>query len=345
MKSTKKKNVIVPIFVSHMGCPNDCVFCNQRKIAKEWEPFDEVKLRLYIETYINSVKDKMNTNIDIAFYGGSFTGIEKEIQNKYLCLAQEYVDRGLLRGIRMSTRPDYINESILNNLKKYTINLIEFGVQSFDNEVLMISERGHTANDVYVAVKLIKEYKLNFGIQLMIGLPTDTLFKSVESAKKAAALKPSTIRIYPTLVIKDTKLEEMFNKGIYKALSIENAVNIAAEMYKIFTSNNINVIRMGLQPTDNITSGGDVVSGPFHSSFRHLVESKLILEKIVIELKGLNTEKKTLKIKASNKKISEIVGIKKSNIKFLKEHYNFVKIFYEINNDLQDNFTIEIMDG
>jgi len=343
--NSNKKNVVIPIFVSHQGCPNDCVFCNQRKIAMQERAFDELGIRTTIEEYIKSIKDKKNTDIDIAFYGGSFTGIDLKLQNKYLNIAEEYVKLGYIRGIRMSTRPDYINKEILDNLKNYTVVLIELGVQSFDETVLKLSERGHSVEDVYKAIKVLKEYGFDYGIQLMIGLPGDSKDISINSAIKASQLEPKTIRIYPTLIIKETKLEEMYYLGSYRPLSLENAVDVATEMYKIFIDRNINVIRIGLQATDNITTGEDVVAGPFHSAFRHLVESKIILEELESKIDALNVKGKILEIVTLNRNISEIVGINRSNIKYLEKKFEIKKIKFNIVSEINKKFDLNILDG
>ena len=180
----------------------------------------------------------------------------------------------------MSTRPDAINGYILSYLKDYNVDIIELGVQSLDDEILRLSGRGHTVEDVVKASKLIKEYGFILGHQIMPGLPGDNFDKDIETAKKYIEMKPDICRIYPSLVIKDTPMEKMYERGEYKPYSLEQAVNISKEIYKLYTKANINIIRIGLQPTENITWGGDLVDGPFHPAFRELVEGSLICDNI-----------------------------------------------------------------
>lgn len=273
-----KKHAIIPIFIPHRGCPNDCVFCNQRKItARTTAPtVDEVKNT--IDTWLTTLGEV--PTVEIAFYGGSFTGLELEEQSSYLAIAKEYKDRGLIDKIHLSTRPDYIDRDILNNLNEYSVDTIELGVQSFDDEVLRKSNRGHTSTAVYEAVSLIKEYGFEFGIQLMIGLPGDSLETCIYSAKEAVKLKPSLTRLYPTIVIDDTELLEMYERGEYQPLSREEAVARTAAMYKILDDAGITIMRVGLKSTDIIGEGGSINGGTYHPAFRQLVEGRIARDKI-----------------------------------------------------------------
>jgi histone acetyltransferase (RNA polymerase elongator complex component) len=282
-------------------------------------------MRSVIESHLNTVDS--DTFVEIAFFGGSFTGIEKEEQIKFLKIANEYIDRGSVRSIKISTRPDYINEDILNYLKFYKVTTIELGAQSLDNSVLEKCSRGHSVEDVLKASKSIKENGFVLGIQTMIGLPGDDFEKALNTANKVVELEPKIVRIYPTLVIKDTYLEKAYRMGQYIPLNIEDAVDLCAKLMDIYESNNINVIRVGLQPTDNICDGGDVLAGPFHPAFRQLVDSKRALN--VIEgniMKNKLTNQKSLIILADSENISNIIGQKKSNIRYLKDKYGYKEI-------------------
>lgn len=275
-----KRHYIIPIFISHIGCPHQCVFCNQDKIAKEVE--NEVKakdVRDTVNEYLETI-DHNNSTVEVSFFGGTFTAIDVNKQKELLEVAKEYKDKGLIDKIRMSTRPDAINGYILSYLKDYNVDIIELGVQSLDDEILRLSGRGHTVEDVVKASKLIKEYGFILGHQIMPGLPGDNFDKDIETAKKSIEMKPDICRIYPSLVIKDTPMEKMYERGEYKPYSLEEAVNISKEIYKLYTEANINIIRIGLQPTENITWGGDLVDGPFHPAFRELVEGSLICDNI-----------------------------------------------------------------
>ena len=276
--------------------------------------------------------------IEVAFYGGSFTAIDIDIQSELLEVPYKFKKDGLIDEIRLSTRPDSINIEILNNLKKYGVNTIEIGVQSLDEEVLIASERGHTSEDVYESSKLIKEFGFNLGLQMMIGLPKDNIQKNLETCLEFIKLEPNCVRIYPTLVIKDTFLEKQYRSGDYTPLNLLEAVDISTILLMIFYINNINVIRVGLQPTENIQLGKDVVVGPFHPAFRQLVESNIykVLLDYYFSNKDILKEKNELVIEADSKKISLIAGQKSSNTKYWIEKYGFsrVKIFErEINSD------------
>lgn len=346
-----KKNII-PIFVPHYGCPNDCVFCNQNKITGISTDITKEKVENLIEEYLSYFKCK--DNVEVAFYGGSFTAIDLDIQNSLLEVASRYKKNNLIKEIRLSTRPDCINEEILLNLKKYDVDTIELGVQSLDKGVLELSNRGHNSDVVYSSAKLIKLYGFNLGLQQMLGLPGDNIEKALNTAKEFIKLNPYCLRIYPTLVIKDTKLEYDYNNEIYEAMTLEEAVYLSKELLKLYTLNNINVIRVGLQPTDEIQLGASVVAGPFHPAFRQLVESEIIYDVLIKYFENKKIENEIV-IKASGKNISNISGqksinkkriIKELNIKQLKlkeEKLDQYSLIININNeedkiDIRDYF-------
>lgn len=319
------RHVNIPIFIPHKGCPYDCIFCNQKKISGQSEEVTESSIRAVIESHLNTIKEE--ASIEIAFFGGSFTGIDREEQIKFLKIANDYIEKGPVRSIRISTRPDYINDDILSYLKRYKVSIIELGVQSLDKEVLEKSNRGHSVEDVLKASKMIKDKGFVLGIQTMIGLPGDDFEKAIDTAKKVVELAPDIIRIYPTLVIRGTYLEKIYNMGQYTPLSVENTVDLCAILLDLYESNKINVIRVGLQPTDSICDGGDVIAGPFHPSIRQLVDAKRALKDIEgIIIKDNLTEKKSLIILADKKDVSVIIGQKKSNIRYLKEKYGYKEI-------------------
>lgn len=278
-----KRHYIIPIFVPHEGCPHNCVFCNQGTITGSNEKVDAKFARDTIDQYLKTMNRK-NSVIEVSFFGGTFTAISLEKQKELLSIAKEYKDRADIDFIHLSTRPDYIDNEILTNLKNYSVDIIELGIQSLDKEVLLRSGRGHSEEDVERASKLIKQYGFVLGHQIMLGLPGDSLEKDIETAKKSIAMRPDIYRIYPALVIKNTPMESMFNSGIYKPYDIDEAVNIAKIVYSMVVANNIKVIRVGLQPTEEINEDGELVAGPFHPAFRELVEGSLyndmILEKV-----------------------------------------------------------------
>lgn len=228
----------------------------------------------------------------------------------------------------MSTRPDAINREILDNLKRYKVDTIELGVQSLDEDVLMASEREHGKDDVYKAIDLIKEYGFNLGLQMMVGLPMDSIKKSIYTAKEFIKLQPDLVRIYPTLVIKDTNLALKYANKEYKSLTVKEAIDICTILLILFYIENINVIRVGLQPTENIQLGMDVIAGPFHPAFRQLVESNIYLLALddFFTSKRYNPNRKLITLKANKSMISSIAGQKSSNIEYFKDKYKFNRI-------------------
>ncbi|MCI8345187.1 MAG: radical SAM protein [Clostridia bacterium] len=319
-----KKEYIIPIFVPHLGCPHACIFCNQRKISGEQKNVRAEDVRKTIEYYLDNFKDD-NKLVEVAFFGGSFTAIDIELQKELLETANEYIQKGLVNGIRISTRPDAINKNILKMLKKYNVKTIELGVQSANNYILQKAERGHTFEDVKKASKLINKYGFILGHQMMIGLPESTTIDEIDTAKALIKLKPKIVRIYPVLVIKGTKLEEEYNNGNYEPLSVVQAVERSKEVAHLFNKKKIRVIRIGLQNTDEICEPGNktsqVVAGPYHPAFRQLVEAGMWYDVIVSRIKKLGTKVKQVQIRANPEDVNNIIGHKKENIEKLKEVY------------------------
>lgn len=320
-----KNQYIIPIFVPHLGCPNDCTFCNQRKISGQMKNITEHDVRETIEYYLENFREK-DAYIEVAFYGGSFTGIETELQEQLLGAAYEYIKAKKVNSIRVSTRPDYIDKTVLKRLRKYKVKTIELGVQSTNNYILERCQRGHTYEDVVKASKLIRRYRFTLGHQMMIGLPDSTEQDDINTAKDLIKLKPKIVRIYPVLVIKGTKLEEEYNKGDYEPLTVNQAVERCKELSYMFGNKKINVIRIGLQNTDTICSptneGSEVVAGPYHETFRQLVESSIYYDTIVDKIKKFNTKVKEVEIIVNPQNVNNVVGYKRENVTKLKEMYD-----------------------
>lgn len=320
-----KKQYIIPIFVPHLGCPNDCIFCNQRKISGQMKNVTENDVRDTIEFYLSNFKEK-HAHIEVAFYGGSFTGIDVELQDKLLQAAYDYIKEKKVHSIRISTRPDYIDKATLKRLKKYKVKTIELGVQSTNDFVLDRCKRGHTFEDVVKASKLIKRFRMKLGHQMMIGLPESTELDDLQTAKDLIKLKPDMVRIYPVLVIKGTQLEKEYNENQYDPLTVEQAVERCKELCYMFGKKKIDVIRIGLQNTDTICSptnqGSEVVAGPYHETFRQLVESSIYYDTIVSKIKKINTRVKEVTVIVNPQNVNNVVGYKKSNIQRLKEMYD-----------------------
>lgn len=315
---------IIPIFVPHVGCPHDCIFCNQRKIAMEKANIDEDNIKLTIDSYINTIPDT-NEKLEIAFFGGSFTGIDISIQRKLLEIAYYYKKNGYIDRIRLSTRPDYIDIKRLDLLKQYDVDIIELGVQSMCPDVLEDSYRGHSDIDVINAAKLIKEYGFILGLQMMIGLPGSNYEKELFTAKAIIKLRPSIVRIYPTLVIKDTYLEKKYCSDEYVPLSLNQALSTCMDLLMMFKYYDINVIRIGLQPTDNIAENKDVIAGPFHPAFRQLVEEKMYRVYLKMFFDTHTEINNSIQIYINNREISNFIGQCSSNLKFLRESYGIDK--------------------
>ena len=319
-----KKHYIIPVLVPHLGCPNDCVFCNQKSISGQTKQVTQDDVRNIIDNHLKNIKE--DAKIEIAFFGGSFTGIEVEKQKELLEVANEYIKQKKIESIRISTRPDYIDKKILKMLKKYKVKTIELGVQSANDYILKKAGRGHTFKDVKKASKLIRWYGFDLGHQMMVGLPESTKLDDINTAKALIKLKPKMVRIYPVLVIKNTKLEKLCKEGEYKPLTITQAVEICKELVTLFTGKNIDVIRIGLQPTDEITDisneKSEVVAGPFHPAFRQLVESGMWYDVIVSKIKKLNIKVKEVEITVNPMDVNNVIGHKKENVKKLKEIYD-----------------------
>ncbi len=285
------------------------------------------KIPRIIEEHLKTTKK--GSFVEIAFYGGSFTAIEMDLQESFLKQAYKYISSGKASEIRISTRPDCINPEILMMLKKYGVRTIELGVQSLDDQVLKASYRGHNADVVYNSCELIKNMNFRLGIQTMTGLPGDTREISIDTAKKVISLAPELVRIYPVLVIKGTGLERLMKSGLYTPQKLDEAVELCGQLLQMYEDKGIKVIRIGLQPTENIREGidSDVVAGPIHPAFRQLVESRLALTRIenIIVSEGLQ-EATEIIIQTGISNISNVVGQKKSNIKYLKNNYGFKSI-------------------
>lgn len=332
-----KKEYIIPIFIPFLGCPHDCAFCNQVKITNYKDNINKENTIRQINQYLSYFPKNENLK-EIAFFGGSFTGLDEKVMISYLEIALNYKKKGIIDRIRLSTRPDYINNSILDILKKYEVDVIELGIQSLDNEILNANERGHSKEDSIMASKLIKDYGFKLGHQIMPGLYKDSFDKAIKTGLESIKMNPDMVRIYPTLVIKDTKLEKLYKEGLYKPLSLDEAIEISSRLYMIYSYKKIPVIRIGLQPTENINEKKDVVAGPFHPSIRQLVETnihKIYLEELINKY-GL---KNKIKIHISNREISIIAGNKKANKNYFYKKYGLI-----INFENDENNFIEYED-
>ena len=341
-----KKQYIIPIFVPHLGCPNDCIFCNQKSISGQKKNMTKEEAKKIIDEHLKSIENE-DAQIEIAFFGGSFTAIEPEKQEELLQVAYEYIKNGKVDSVRISTRPDCIDKSILKRLKKYKVKTIELGVQSANDYILKTSNRGHTFEDVKRASKMIRWNGFKLGHQMMVGLPESTKIDEINTAKALIKLKPKMVRIYPVLVVKNTKLEEEYKKENYEPLPLVQAVEICKELVRMFADKNIDVIRIGLQNTDEITDPSnetsEVVAGPYHPAFRQLVESSMWYDAIVEKIKKLNVKVKEVEVTVNPIDSNNVIGHKKENILKLKNTYDVDLILKKDESIKQGKSKIEVV--
>ncbi|MBE0662352.1 MAG: radical SAM protein [Bacteroidales bacterium] len=314
------KHFTIPLFIPMQGCPFDCVFCNQRNITGQQHVMSDDEIGSKIESHLSTLP-KENSIIEIGFFGGSFTGLPIDEQKHYLKLVQPWIESGEVTGIRLSTRPDYINAEILAILKDNGVKTIELGVQSMDDEMLRKAGRGHTAEDIQQAATLIKESGFSLGLQMMIGLPGDTIEKSMQTAQEIIKLEADSTRIYPTLVIRHTGLESLHKQGKFEPLSLEEAVNWCSKIVPLFEEAGVNILRLGLHPSEGILRGDELVAGPFHVAFGEMVYSK-IWKNILRELKSEPSAEITIFM--NPKQINHAIGHKGMNRKMLELRFGKV---------------------
>ncbi len=304
------KHVNVALFVVHKGCPHMCSFCNQRSISGSQRKITPDEVRSAAETAIASLSANEAAGGEIAFFGGSFTMIERGYMISLLEAAYEYVEKGIFKGIRISTRPDGISEEICRILKKYGVTAVELGAQSLDDRVLELNERGHTARQVEDAVALLKSYSFEMGLQMMTGLYGSEDADSIETARKIVEMHPDTVRIYPTVVIKGTKLHSLMLSGEFIPKGIEETVELCARLVPMFEDAGIKVIRVGLH------SGGDVeadyAGGAYHPALRELCEGRIYYNIVLGKLREYGCGSYVLAV--DKKEISKMTGQKKQNL-------------------------------
>lgn len=316
----------IPIFIPELACPNRCIYCNQRHISGQLQAVKPEEIKQIIEQHLATFIRP--SEVELAFFGGSFTGIDEKDMLTYLQIVQPYIEQGEIKSIRISTRPDYINEKILDILQQYNVKDIELGAQSLNEEVLAFAKRGHTVRDVENASQLIKSYGFSLGLQMMIGLPLDTVEKSKETAKKILKLGAESTRIYPTLVINNTDLADLYRQNKYKALSLDEAVDWTTEIYKIFSQSSIKILRIGLHPSEALINGTELLAGPFHVSFKELVLTKIWQEKF--EKLPINT--KTILV--NPREINYAIGYNSKNKQLLQKKFPYLKFISDSNVEL-----------
>lgn len=321
-----EKHSNISIFVPHIGCPNKCSFCNQRYITGTYKAPCAEDVKKAVETAQKSPKYNPDVT-EIAFFGGSFTAINRNYMVHLLETAAEFVELNAVSGIRISTRPDSIDEEILSVLKKYRVTAIELGAQSLNNKILKMNNRGHTVEDVINSSLLIKKYGFELGLQIMTGLYGDNDESAVKTAEKCISIAPDTVRIYPTIVLKDTYLAALTADNIYKPQTLDAAVSLASKLYTMFTENGIRVIRLGLHSIEKDA----YISGPWHPAFSELCLSQIMLTKALRILK----EKGNYIIFVNKSDVSKMIGQKRSNLLYLSSRGFNCKV--KVKTDIKNN--------
>ena len=324
---------ILPVFVPHFGCPHDCVFCNQRHISGEQLPATEETVR----QMILGAEQRRDTHgqLQLAFYGGSFTAIPEKDQLFLLQAAKEAIDRGAISSIRLSTRPDAIDDAVLRRLHEYGVETIELGAQSLCDEVLKLSGRGHSAEDVRRASRLIRESGFRLILQMMTGLPGDTPSRSIATAEEIISLKPDGVRIYPTVVVRDTALFTLWQRNEYREHTVEDAVSLCAQLVPIFETAGIPVIRIGLNPTEELSAGA-AVAGAYHPALGELVRSRILRNKAEFLLRGTAPGSRIL-LEVPPENLSQMIGHRRENLRFLQERFTLSAVRVKTNSEIGDH--------
>lgn len=291
------KHSNIPIFIPELACPHQCIFCNQAKISGQLQIPQPQEVPHIIETHLATMND--GREIEVAFFGGSFTGIPLNLQEQYLAQAYAYLQQGRIHGIRLSTRPDYINKEVIELLKRYGVTTIELGAQSTNDDVLLASGRGHKSEAIRSASRQILDNGFHLGLQMMIGLPHDTYERSSQTVDDIIALGADNTRIYPTLVIKGTKLAELYESGRYQPLSLDEAVRWAKDFYLRFESKGVNILRVGLHASEELSPDKSLLAGPYHKSFKELMMTEIWSDILHKELRDKQNEQLTLEIHPS----------------------------------------------
>lgn len=316
------RHVNIPIFIPHMGCPNMCVFCNQRSISG--------KMSFNLEGVEDEILQALSTlseddEVEIAFFGGSFTGIERDLMIRLLEISDKFVADGRVSRVRCSTRPDYIDEEIISILKAHSVETVELGIQSMSEEVLFESRRGHTAEDSRRACRLIKESGLKLVGQMMIGLPGADRESEALTAREICELGADGARVYPTVVFKNTALARMSERGEYTMLSTEQAVERTAFVLDVFDSYSLPVIRVGLHASENLSSPDRVLGGATHPAIGELAMGELFYKRMCRALDEFDfssvSRGETVALYVREGALSMAIGQKRRNILRLFEKY------------------------
>jgi histone acetyltransferase (RNA polymerase elongator complex component) len=322
IKAEKKRHYTIPVFIPMEACPFQCIFCDQNRISgKSVVPSVEEVISI-LHQYLATIPEK-NAEVEVGFFGGTFTGLSPGRQRTYFDTVLPFIENGRIQGIRLSTRPDFISREILDLLKEYPVKMIELGAQSMDDAVLKRSGRGHTSLDTENASRMIREAGFSLGLQMMIGLPGDTEEKSLNTARKIVEFGACETRIYPVIVIKGTPLEDLFLKGKYIPLELEEAIRVTKNIMRIFDDSGVKIIRIGLHPSQGLLNKSVYVCGPFHASFRELVMTAAWTDRFG----DLFNEKQGdfIQIRVNPADLNHAIGYYGKNRKLLEKQFRTVK--------------------
>ena len=333
----KETPFVIPVFIPQEGCPHQCVFCNQEKITGVSPHLpSHLEIASDVTSFLRYAKNKPNY-VQLAFYGGNFLGLEKTAIDHFLTISDKLVNEGKIHGIRFSTRPDTITKERLEMLNEHQVSTIELGVQSMDNDVLAASRRGHTAQDTRKAADLLKHTPFQVGLQMMVGLPGDTKEKALATARQIIDLAPDFVRIYPTLVLSKSLLGRWYEKGDYQPLSLSQAVTLVKKLWLVFNAQHIPVIRMGLQPSEELNKAGTILAGPYHPAFGQLVFSEIILDHLADLLSSNASKLSDLLIQVNPKHLSTVRGQKNRNLEILKKQFHISNIIVSEDQAMEEN--------
>jgi len=313
------KPLIIPIFIPHSGCPHRCIFCDQERItAQSAGGIDANHVRGILDRALCSKAYDSGRNPEVAFYGGTFTGLPVERMQQLLRAVHPYMEKGLIRSIRVSTRPDFIDEERVGILKMFRVAAVELGVQSMNDRVLNLARRGHSANDVTEAVRLLKRERFKVGVQLMPGLPGDSRETFRTTIEDVVALQPDMARLYPALVIEGTGLARMLAAGTYRPLTLEEAICRCANATRQLETSGIPVIRIGLMSSPSLLEPGRIVAGPWHPAFGFLVRSAIHHQGIEPDLPAPGAARE-IRIRVTGPDIPLVRGHRNQGIRLIEE--------------------------
>jgi histone acetyltransferase (RNA polymerase elongator complex component) len=317
---------IIPIFLPHAGCPHQCVFCNQTSVTGvERDMVSPEKVERQIHEFLK-FRENDRHPVQAAFYGGNFLGLEEEHIERLLNVSAKFVNKKLIDSIRFSTRPDTVDRERIEIIKNYPVSTVELGVQSMDDRVLATVKRGHSAADTRLAVSLLKDRCYQIGLQMMVGLPEEDEAGSLSTAYRIGELEPDFVRIYPTIVLKNSLLARWYENGTYRPWSLERTVDHVKTLYLFFKKKNIPVIRMGLQASEDLDSGTAILAGPYHPAFGHMVHSKIFLDMATATLKGQGISRDAVALKVHPRSISKMRGLKNNNVDILKKRFHIKQL-------------------